>query len=173
VPRLRVQFVWRLGEPWKSGPGFEGVSFSPVAYRIFDRCTGVIYASEPASAPSDKVGQYRDATCPAPEDDLTEEERQAKAERASLPLQLSRQQIEAAMAPMQERAHDCFTEFETSGTVNVELVVSPSGQLESVRLPPPFDKSPAGYCLKGPLAKLTFPKFRGEKMKIKFPLYLR
>ena len=75
MPRLVTQFVFRVGPVWKSGSGdktFEGVTFVPVAQRVFDRCSGKVYASEPPSAkaaepqpdkscPGEGAGRRRDA----------------------------------------------------------------------------------------------------------------
>ena len=68
-PRLRVEFVFRVGPLWKSGSGdkaYEGVTFLPIAYRVFDKCSGRIVASEPTST-SPTVNDamaFRDASCP-------------------------------------------------------------------------------------------------------------
>src|SRR5439155_20362383 len=63
VPRLTTQFVFRVGPVWKSGDKIQGVTFVPIAQRVFDRCSGKVYASEP---PSQKPAEPQpNANCPA------------------------------------------------------------------------------------------------------------
>jgi hypothetical protein len=166
APRLRVQFVFRLGPVWKSGT-FEGVTFVPVAHRVFDRCTGKVVASEPPSAKDAQA--MRDDSCP---EELTAEQSKAR-EEASLPLQLSGQQINEALAPLRDRAHDCYTEFEMSGTLMVRLTVGKDGAIETVAILPPFDKTPTGYCMRTALKGTVFPRFRGPRMIVKYPFQLK
>ncbi len=181
VPRLRVQFLFKLGEAWSSGD-FSGVSFVPVAHRVFDACTGEVFATSgasPAAAAATKVTapalQPGDALrCPAPGQDLTTEELAEKEEIAKRPALLSREEIERGMAAVQERVHDCHVEFEESGTVNLRLVVEgPSGRVKEVHVLPPFDKTPAGLCIRAAIKDAGFTKFRTATQEVKVPVYLR
>ena len=84
-------------------------------------------------------------------------------------MQLTPKQINAVMTPIKERVHDCYSEFEVSGTATVKLVVERDGTIEIVNILPPFDKTPTGYCISTALKGTTFPRFRGEKMIITYP----
>jgi hypothetical protein len=178
APRLRVQFVFRVGSTWKSGTGpvFEGVAFAPVGYRIFDRCSGKVIASEPptqdpkSTLPAVELARHEPGAPICPEQ-LSEEERR-KREWAALPEQLSPQQINASLQPAKGRVHDCYAEFEVAGTANVKLVVKQDGTIESISLTAPFDKTPSGYCIRTAIKGSVFPKFRGEKMNIDYPFQL-
>lgn len=174
--RLRVQFVFRVGGGWKSGTGdkvYEGISFVPIAHRVVDKCTGKVIASDPPSS----VGNgedlaareaLRDATCP---DEPTEAERRA-AEEASLPTQIAKKDVNFVIQSARERLHACATEFEETGTVPTHIVVAPNGKVESVTLAPPWDKRPVGFCVRSAVKALQFPRFRGDKMPLDYPLRL-
>jgi hypothetical protein len=165
-PRLRVQFVFRVGPVWKSGT-FEGVTFVPVAHRVFDKCNGKVVASEPPSA-KDAL-PIPDESCP---EELTPEQEKAR-DRAALPLQLTTKQINAALAAARDKVHDCFTEFEVAGTATIHLVVQGDGNIETLAILPPFDKTPTGYCIRSSLKGTQFPHFRGEKMIVNYPFQLK
>ena len=166
APRLRVQFVFKLGAAWKSG-AFDGFTFVPVAHRIIDKCNGKVIASDPPSTAD--AQPMPDATCPV---ELTPAQKRA-LEDANLPDQLNTIQINQAMSTMRSRVHDCYNEFEVEGTAVVRLVVTGDGKLESVLIQPPFDKTPTGYCLRTALKSLTLPRFKGEKMVITYPFKMQ
>jgi hypothetical protein len=163
IPRLRVQFVFRVGPTWVSGQGqttFEGVTFVPVAHRVFDRCTGEVLGSDP---PSHKPAEaMRDASCPPLESELRERELR------DLPDQLSRIDVVRSMRSIESKVRDCLVEFEVSGAATVQVVVD-GGKVESLTVLPPHEKSPAGYCIKNAAEGLSFPRFRGEKMTLTYP----
>jgi hypothetical protein len=170
-PRLRTQFVFKVGPVWKSGT-FDGVTFVPIAYRIFDRCNGKVVASEPPTQgkiAKEAVKLTKDASCP---EELTDEEKHAK-EYAALPIQLSPKQINAALTPVKDRVRDCYQEFQQAGTATVKLVVAGGdGKIQALTLAPPFDKGDTGLCIRAALKGTTFPKFKDEKMIITYPFQL-
>jgi hypothetical protein len=180
APRVRVQFIFKLGQTWSSGT-FSGVSFTPLAYRLFDACSGdVLTTSTGATAPGTKVAMPAmlakgdTLSCPAPGQDMSPEEKAAKEAFAKLPLRLSREEVEKGMAPVQETVHDCHVEFEESGTANIVLLVEGvTGKVREARVLPPFEKTPAGLCIKAALRDATFSRFRGETQEVKLPVYLR
>jgi hypothetical protein len=161
-PRLRVQFVFKLGASWKSG-SFEGVTFTPTAYRVFDKCSGRVVASDPPSqSPTALVIKEG---CP---DELTPEQQRAR-EEAALPDQLAPEQINGALKPVKARIHDCFAEFQKSGTATLHMVIERDGKLSEMKLQPPFAKTDAGYCIEAAVRGTTFPRFKGDKMVIDYP----
>jgi hypothetical protein len=181
VPRLRTQYVFKLGPTWKSG-AFTGVSFVPLAYRVIDACTGQVYVTSPPLAEGAKPASASPVTfaagdaltCPAPEDDLTPEEIAERDEEARRPEELSPEAIEHAMAALKEQLHDCHTEFEETGTVNLSLVVDgPTGRVKELRAEAPFDKSPGGLCVKAAVKDASFPRFKAATQEFKVPVSLR
>lgn len=169
-PRLRVQWVFRVGPVWKSGAGdkaYEGVTFIPVAHRIFDKCNGKVIASDPPS--SGNAVAMKDASCP---DELTDEQKR-QAELDALPVQLSPKQINQTLSQARDRVRDCYAEFQVAGTAVVKLHVDTEGKIEYINLTPPFDKTPTGYCIRTALKGTMFPRFKGEKMLITYPFQLK
>jgi hypothetical protein len=181
--RLRTQFVFRLGSAWSSG-SFSGVSFTPIAYRVVDVCSGEVYGSSGGSSGGASAGGKIKApvalqpgdnlTCPAPGQDLSPEEKAQREEIAKLPLRLSREATERGMAAVQDRVHDCHVEFEETGTVNLRLVIEgPTGKVKEAHVLAPFDKTPAGLCIRAALRDAKFERFRSDTQEVKLPVYLR
>jgi hypothetical protein len=160
--RLRVQFVFKLGQNWKSG-SFEGLTFVPTAYRVFDKCTGKVVASDPPSLNETAV-VMRDASCP---EELSPEEHKRRQE-AALPEQLSPNQINQALAKTKTRIHDCYAEFQQSGTARIDLIVERDGSISDMKLQPPFARTDTGYCIQTAIKGTTFPRFKGDRMRIPY-----
>ena len=161
VPRLVTQFVFRVGPVWKSGGSFDGVTFTPLGQRVFDRCTGKVYASEP---PSQKPAEPQpDARCPA----------KAPVADETLPDQLSREQVVRAMRAVEGRIHSCFLTHKQEGTATVRVVIQGNGTIEGLQVGAPFDGTPTGECVKKAVADAPFGHFVGEKMTIIYPFLLR
>ncbi|MDW8283041.1 MAG: hypothetical protein RMK29_15095 [Myxococcales bacterium] len=168
-PRLQVEHVFRIAQPFPEAQGtsMRGVQIVPVAHRVYDRCTGKVVAS---SLPSQAVPVQPDQRCPARGvDELSRAELALQAERAALPERLSPSQVEAALQPVQAKIHECYVEYqELSGTVRVQLVLSGEGKLTHIGLSPPFDKAAIGVCIRSQIKTATFPRFRGEPMRIEY-----
>lgn len=150
------------------GAALLGVSIIPVAHRVYDRCTGTVTASShPSLGPARVVA---DRSCPKRgSEELSQAELQQEAQRAALPERLSSRQVEEALQPVQERIHDCYTEYrEVSGTAKVQLTLGTEGKLTNIVLAPPFDKAEIGMCLRVQIKSATFPRFRGDPMKIDY-----
>jgi len=167
--RLKVEFVFKVGQRWKAGgdKGYEGVTFVRVAHRVVDKCSGKVIASDPPSQ-KEALG-LKDASCP---DEMSDAEVRAE-EEAALPEQLVSKQINTVMTSVRAKVQDCFTEFADAGdngAVTLKLVVAGSGSVSSFSILPPHDKTPVGICIRTVTkGKLTFPRFRGEKMVITYP----
>ncbi len=164
LPRLVTQFVLRVGPEWKSGAGdksFEGVTFVPMGQRIFDRCSGKVYASEP---PSSKPAEPQpDMDCPAV----------APIVEEPLAEQLSREQVVKTMKTVEPQIHACFLQHKQEGTINVRIVLDGANGVEGLQVGAPFDGTVSGECVKKAVAAAPFGKFTGEKMTIIYPFMLR
>jgi hypothetical protein len=185
VPRLRVEVIFKVGQPFGEEPAgqgqgqgqgagsgqgaakIRGVTVIPVGHRIYDRCTGQVTAATPQSGP---VKVVADKTCPRRgAEELSEAELQAKAERAALPERLTPREVDLGLQPVQEKIHDCYVEFqELGGTVKVGLVIGGEGKITQMTLPPPYDKAPIGVCMRSQIRTAVFPKFRGEPMRVDY-----
>jgi hypothetical protein len=164
VPKLVTQFVFKVGPVWKSGDKLGGVTFVPLAQRIFDRCTGKVYASEP---PSQKPAEPQpDATCPAKAPVAAHSEEK-------IPEQLSRDQVVKAMRAVDTKIHSCYLKFKQEGTVSVKMVLDGQSGIEGLSLTAPFDGTPVGECVKKAVSAAPLGKFSGDKMTIIYPFLLR
>jgi hypothetical protein len=161
VPKLVTQFVFKVGPIWKSGDKFEGVTFVPVAQRVFDRCSGKVYASDPPSQRS--AEPQPNAGCPA----------KAPVVDEALPEQLSREQVVKAMRAVDQNIHRCYLKHKEDGTVNVRMVIDGQSGVEGLSIGEPFDGTPTGECVKKAMGGVSFGKFTGEKMTIVYPFMLR
>lgn len=184
VPRLRVQHVFRVESPFGDAPPIAPVSASSAAvpaaplvrgvlvtslgHRVYDRCTGEVYAAAPPASGTVKVTP--DATCPqkgAQEFSLAELKKQA--EIAALPERLTPRQIDQVLAPVQASVHDCYVEFgEPSGLAKVNLMIGGEGKLTQIALSPPFDKADIGICIRSQLKSTVFPRFKGTAMTVDY-----
>lgn len=173
VPRLQVQHIFKIGQPFglESKPGkteLSGVTVIPVAHRVFDRCTGKVAVSSLPVKGNAKVAA--DKSCPrSAEDELSQAEIASAAQKAALPERLTPHEVELALQPVQEKIHECYVEFgEPSGTAMVQLVIGGDGKLTQVQLPVLFDKADIGICLRSQIKSARFPKFRGQPMRLEY-----
>ena len=188
VPRLRVQHVFRFGNPYgdtaaapaktasvagKAAPlaavaAAKGVLIVPLGHRVFDRCTGQIAAASPEQAMPVRVTP--DRTCPPKgSEELSQAELKRAEEFAALPERLLPQQIDQVLAPIQAKIHECYVEFgEPSGTAKVSLTIGGNSKLTNISLGAPFDKADIGVCMRSQLKTAVFPKFRGSPMNVDY-----
>jgi hypothetical protein len=162
LAKLTTQFVFRVGPVWKSGGAFEGVTFVPVAQRIFDRCTGKVYASEPPSTkPAATIPDAK--LCPA----------NAPVVDATAPEQLSREQVVGTMRALDGKVHSCYLTYKKEGSVTVRIVLDGTSGIENMQVGAPWDGTPTGECVKKAVGAASFGKFTGEKMTIIYPFMVR
>ncbi len=195
VPRLRVQQVFRFGQPYgdvvaapiASGKGVsvaaskatpapalatvaaaKGVLVVPLGHRVYDRCTGQVAAASPEIASPVRVTP--DRSCPPKgSEELSQAELKRAQDFAALPERLLPQQIDQVLAPVQAKIHECYVEFgEPNGTAKVALTIGNAGKLTAVTLASPFDKADIGVCMRSQLKSTTFPKFRGSAMNVDY-----
>jgi hypothetical protein len=176
LPRLRVQYVFTVGEPFESGKGdksMKGISIVPLGHRVYNQCTGEVVASEPASQKPMTIGN-RDPSCPAA-DAPTEEEVAEAAEQAALPDTLSRGDIERAMASIRPDVEECASvlELKKGGVIELSATLEGDGKKE-LKLNSPYESGEIGLCLRSALKKLSFPKFKksSKPVIVKYPFVI-
>ncbi len=170
LPRLRVEYIFTVGGTMPIEKK-TGIAVTPIAHRIFDRCTGEVLASEPASR-GPVAAATNDPTCPKP-GELSEEELADRAEQAKLPATLTRRQIEQAMGPAQTRVSDCANEFDLEGVARVSFVLLGNG-ISEFKVLPPFDEGDANLCIRAAMKMAVFPRFkRGTKIPVEYPFVMR
>lgn len=159
--RLRVQYVYKLGAPWKVGTA-EGATFQSIAYRVFDPCTGEVFAAEPPSSTPAPIMPDR-ATCPASTDGKPGADDEPTTDT------LSRTQIERALAGVKQRVSDCYQEWGFSTPVTIKLIVAGTGTVLGTQVLSPHTKSDVGLCVRSALRGVTLPKFNGDRLTITYP----
>ncbi len=173
LPRLRVEYVFTVGDPFDSGAGdkaMHGLAIVPLGHRVYNQCTGEVVASEPVSSKPKPVG-VRDPSCPEA-DAPTDEELAERAEQAALPDTVNREDIERSMAAVRGTVDECASVFELKGTMRVTFTLSGDGP-SAMKVLPPFDKGEAAVCLRNALKKATFPRFkRGKVVPVEYPFVL-
>ncbi|MSP62784.1 MAG: hypothetical protein EXR72_21120 [Myxococcales bacterium] len=176
LPRLRVEFVFTVGESFDVGKApalVKGLTIVPLGHRVYNGCTGEVLASSPKSLKARTMpAAERDPSCPA-FDAPTEEEQAEAAEQAQLPDTLARADIERAMAPVQQRVLECAQEFELKGVARVQFTVTDDGKMTALKVLPPFEKGEAKICLSQSLKSAVFPKFKKSKpIPVEYPFVL-
>lgn len=158
--RLRVQYVYKVGQPWKLATGGEGASFASIAYRVFDPCTGEVYAADPPSSTTAPIMPDR-ATCPASTDGKDVEEPTTDT--------LSKTQVERALRQVKGRVADCYREWGFTTPVVVKFVVAGSGTVLGSQIQAPHHKTDVGLCVRSALRGIVMPKFNGDRLNIMYP----
>ncbi len=72
-----------------------------------------------------------------------------------------RDAAEKALAPGFAKAAGCHNKGEPTGTANVTISISPSGQVLSVTVAPPFSTSFTAECIRNALREISVPPFQG------------
>jgi len=172
LPRLRVEYVFTVGDPFDAGKGdktLHGLAIVPLGHRVYNQCTGEVVASEPLSSKPKPV--VRDPSCPAA-DAPTDEELAEQQDQAALPDAIGRADIERAMAAVASDINECASVLELKGVMKVQFTVSGDGP-SPMKVLPPFDKGEAYLCFRTALKKASFPRFkRGKVIPVEYPFVL-
>ncbi|MCB9554236.1 MAG: AgmX/PglI C-terminal domain-containing protein [Myxococcales bacterium] len=89
-----------------------------------------------------------------------------------LPEKLSRQQILTVVKRSARAVQACKPGADAGGTVPVEMVIGPSGQVTSAKVEGARAGTAVGACVEGKVRAFRFPQFSGEPMRIKMPFSL-
>jgi hypothetical protein len=171
--QLRAEVLFTLAKRPATGvSGAHALGVEVVGWRVYNRCTGEVLWSEPASAGRAPVVNVE--TCPKT---VSPEEAQAKAAAAeppdTRPAKLGRYEIEQALEPARPKVKACYEQYEVGGRADVLLDIQGNGILQAARLHGAFDGTPTGRCVLKALEGIKFPPSRAAKQTVEIPFYLR
>jgi hypothetical protein len=166
---LRTQFVFRPTDAeWRFGTN-EGYAMELLGMRVFNRCTGEVLVSRPAST--------RNADMPNIDEGCRQRESKPDASGnkadADLPAQMSRRDIQQAMANVRPQVFACFEKFKVPGLAQFDFTVAGNGTVATVRLSGAFYGTPTGVCLLEAAQNAHFPRFSRERQQFVYPFFLR
>lgn len=96
-----------------------------------------------------------------PDDEPVAEEPAAAPVQAGPPETLDRHALENTLERVKPKVMACHDVEQLTGFLTVKMVIARSGNLQSVSVLPPLDKTKTADCVKHALHGLTFPRFRG------------
>jgi hypothetical protein len=163
-PHLRAEYVFQPAEqPWGAGAN-RGLVFKPLAFRVYDACTGTVVLSQPPSresAPKD-TGCKAEPEAPAAEGPAATEHEPT----------IDRAAVNAAVSAARSSFDACINQYPRPGTATLVFVVAPNGLPQSVTVEGGTAGTALGQCLIDAGTKVRFPQFQGGNQKLKYPLAL-
>jgi hypothetical protein len=169
-PHLRAEFVFKpAGTAW-SYRRHRGVAFTPVASRVFNRCTGEVIVSDPPSEERARVPAGIEG-CQKGGKEIGE----AAPEREDGPLpRLGSTDINQAMQTAREEIAACDAQFKMRGNVVLDVVVAAAGGApQSVRAEGTLDGTGVARCVVEAVRKVRFPRIQPATQTFKYPVSLR
>lgn len=165
---LRTQFVFRPADSeWTFGAN-RGYAMTLLGMRVFNRCTGEVVVSRPASTRNvDPAGLDEGCTDREGRDDA------AAAKAPDLPAELTRRDITAAMNAIRPQVFACFEKFKVPGLAQFDFTVAGNGTVSGIRLTGAFFGTPTGTCLLEAAQNAHFPRFARERQQFVYPFFLR
>jgi predicted Zn finger-like uncharacterized protein len=92
----------------------------------------------------------------------------------NLPLSLTPTQIRRVVRRAAGKIRKCVTNVGMSNVqVTTSFTILPNGNVSAVRVKGPVAASAAAGCVKGAIARLRFPRFRGPKKNINYPFFVK
>jgi hypothetical protein len=163
-PHLRAEYVFQpADQSWTSG-GNRGLAFKPLAFRVYDACTGTVLLSQPPS----REAAPKEGDC-KPE---------AEAPVAAAPStdqpspQMDRNAVNGAIAAARTHFDACLNQYPRPGVATLVFLVAPSGLPQSVTVEGGTAGTALGQCLIDAGTKVRFPSFQGASQKLRYPLSL-
>lgn len=164
-PFLRVQFLFKVQKSgvWDKKMG-HGITLYMGGYRVYNRCTGKVLYSEPAStglAPTDKTG------C-----EVLNKNKGPKGPK--LPRLPKASKIRELMRSARDQVNGCYKQFQIPGTAKLKLyVVGKTGKVGKVRVTGDFKDTPTGACVVKVMNGLNFGKFTKKMLRFKYKYILK
>ena len=170
---LRTEMIFGLAnKPVAGAPGgTKPLAVEIMGWRVFNRCTGEVLFSEPASKDKAEVTVEAKAECPKPEEAPKVVEKPAAPDHR--PEKLGRYEIEQALSGMKSKVKACFDQYEVSGRADVVLDIQNDGVLQAAHVKGTFEGTPTAKCILQALDGVKFPAFKTPKQTVEYPFYLR
>jgi hypothetical protein len=155
-PHLRLELLYRpvAGVTRIGRYKYGVVNFELVGHRVYDKCSGKVYSAQPkmdSKYPVDK----NDMTCP--------QNRQGKVAKV-LPPKLPENEVKKLMADISSDLMACYNQFGGKGEFPVNIAVSSSGRVKSVKVLGKKAGTPTANCVARLVKNARFPKFSGRRV---------
>ena len=185
-PHLRAEYVFRGdGTAWSHG-GRKGVAFTPVAMRIFNRCTGDVIFSKPASerkvdvveglkgcAPEAPVASAAGADRVGAKAGPNQAGKADKEGTADAPEKLGASEINTALHATRRAIAACDAQYQKPGAIELEFDLSGTGgAAQAVRAKGNLGGTPIANCLLDAVREAQFPRFRQSRQTFSYQVRL-
>jgi len=166
-PFLQVQFLYRVvaEKVWDVKLG-AGITLHTGGYRVFNRCTGEVLFSSPASAGpvTPDLRNCPDSGAKPVVEDPTK----------NLPEKLVPSQILDSMKSIRDKIDVCYSQYQIPGVAEVSVsVTGKTGLVAGVKLRGAFADTPTGKCVADAVKELKFPLFKNETMTFSYKYELK
>jgi hypothetical protein len=166
-PKLRAEYVFQpADDTWTAGTS-RGLAFKPLAFRVYDACTGTVVFSQP---PSREPGP-KDEGCTAEPVAAAADKPSPADPAAHEPLDPGA--INTAVSAVRAEFDGCTNQYPTPGTATLVFVVASTGMPQSVAVEGGAAGTALGQCLIDAGTKVRFPQFQGASQRFKYPLSLQ
>lgn len=160
-PHLRLELLYRpvAGVTRVGRHKYGVVNFELVGHRVYDKCSGKVYSAQPAMEAQYPVDK-NDMTCP--------QNRQGKVKKV-LPPKLPENEVKRLMADIGSDLMACYNQFGGTGEYPVDIDVSSSGRVKSVKVLGKQAATPTADCVARLVKNARFPRFRGREIHLPWP----
>lgn len=169
LPFLRLDLIFRpvagvtrVGRRFKYGV----INFELVAHRIFHKCAGEVYGTDPQMAQKRYLVDKNDLSCP-------QNQPKKIVAKPKLPSTLPQRMVRELMSLVSGDMHTCYEQFGVAGQAPTDIVVSPTGQVKFVKVVGKLAGTPTGKCVERLVKNVSFPKFSGDDARLQWPFSLR
>ena len=166
-PRMRLELLYRpVSGLTRVGSGRHPVvSFDLVGYRVYNECSGEVYASapkaQPTQAPIDRIALQ----CPA------KMEKHAIVGSAPYrPSRSVREKIRAEMVRVSADLDRCYDRHGDWGDTSLDLLVGPDGAVRRARMVGPLRGRPVAKCVEQIVETAELPQIATRPVRIRWPL---
>lgn len=164
APHLRLDLLYRpvagvtrVGRRHRYGV----VTFELVGHRVYDKCSGKVYAAQPKMKGKYKVDR-NDMSCP-------QNLARGKVKKVVLPPKLPEATVRRLMADVAADMHTCYNQFGVTGDYTVDIVVMPDGRVKEARALGDNAETPTARCVERLVKNVRFPVFSGRRIHLPWP----
>lgn len=172
APALVAEFLFRArNEPPKiaAGKGRQPIVLVDVAgYRVYDRCTGRMYAAWPGGDGGTIAAvEKTDHTCPGYVKPVMKVEE-------NLPAKLDDEGIKRVLEGAREDVLVCYDKYREGGYAPAKITVTgANGRIEKIAIGGKFDGTPTAQCIEKVMRAVTFPRFKEKDLQIDWQFFLQ